>query len=86
MVGGGFSECSDIVFNDSMINDKPSRPQNLLLNAISQLIGCKSSFKLLITKPSQQDNFSCGVFAPAFATALAFRFEPEEVNFNNGKP
>ena len=85
-VAGGFSDNADVVLYDSMVSDEPKQLHNFLLNNVSHLIGCKSSFTLLIAKPSRQpDSHSCGVYALAFATALAFGLDPEEENFQNAR-
>ena len=81
-IAKGFGGKEDVQIYDSLRNAQPS---NQLLNNISRLLGCKSSFSYVIKKPTRQnaaDN-SCGVYALAFATALCFGEEVETLNFAN---
>jgi hypothetical protein len=81
-VSKGFTDKADVEIYDSLHNDEPC---NHLLNVISKLLNCKSSFTYINRKATKQnpgDN-SCGVYTLAYATGLAFGLNVEQLNFQH---
>lgn len=78
------SESNEIRCFDSM--KKSSFPHSVL-RQIAQLMHTSERQIRIITSPVQQqtNGYDCGLYAIAFATELAFGFNPEEASFNQSE-
>jgi hypothetical protein len=78
-IAKGYYIDADVVIFDSLISDSVD-PK--VVKNIASILNTKNSFTYMVMRPTQQrDSVSCGLYAAAFATALAFGLDPETLDF-----